>query len=261
MVPEEILMVVKAGIEVGPLYPVDSGRPGVCSCFRGEACGPNTAKHPIPRHGKDDFTTDLKVIERWAKSYPGCNWGGRPPEGTFVLDVDPRNGGHDSLAKLEGEGRFLPPTLTAKTGGGGLHLWFTGKSRRGKLGDDYPGLDIKTHSGMLVLPPSVHRSGNAYEWLNLRPAEYSPNWLHDLLNPPVTHIKVSRHVRPAQLVKYVAESTTDRNNRLFWAACRIAEQGGDPFILREAAEACGLDAAEYEKTLRSAAKTYGQVTS
>lgn len=257
MVPEEIEMVVGAGVRVGPLYPVDAGRPGVCSCRKGETCE-SPAKHPIARNGKNDFTTDLKVIEWWAKSNPGCNWGGRPPEGVFIVDVDPRNGGHDSLARLELEHGPLPPTLTARTGGGGLHLWFTGTTQRGKLAD---GLDIKTNSGYVVLPPSVHATGARYEWLDLRPAEYSPNWLHELLNPPKRYIRHGKHIRPAALIRYVAESTTERNNRLFWAACRIAEQGGDPFILRDAAEACGLDAAEYEKTLRSAAKTYGQVAS
>jgi len=259
VIPDLIEMVVDAGVAVGPLYPVDSGRPGVCSCFRGEEC-PSPAKHPLVRNGKDGFTTDLATVAWWAQSYPGCNWGGRPPETVFILDVDPRNGGYDSLAKIEAEHGPLPKTLTARTGGGGLHLWFTGESRRGKLGDDYPGIDIKTNKGYVVLPPSVHASGGLYEWLDIRAAEYAPQWLHEALNPPVTHVRVGRHVNPASLIRYVSEAREERNNRLFWAACRIAEQGGDPFILREAAEACGLDPSEYEKTLRSAAKTYGLVS-
>lgn len=257
-IPADVEMVRAAGIRVGPLYAMDSGRREVCSCFRAEKCE-SPAKHPLTKNGKDDFTTDAAVLAHWARSFPGCNWGGRPTEGVFILDVDPRNGGHDSLSKLELEHGPLPQTLTARTGGGGLHIWWTGHTRRGKLGDRYPGLDIKTDTGYVVLPPSVHASGQAYEWLDLRPAEYAPAWLHDLLNPVVTHVRVGKHIHPSALVRHVAESTADRNNRLFWAACRIAQQGGDPFILREAAEKCGLDSAEYEKTLISAAKTYGLV--
>lgn len=257
--PDEIAMVAAAGVRIGPLYAMDKGRNDACSCFRGEKCE-SPAKHPIVRNGKDDFTTDAATIAKWARAYPGCNWGGRPTEGVLILDVDPRNGGDDSLARLELENGPLPRTLTAKTGGGGLHLWWTGTARRGNLGTTYPGLDIKTHTGYVVLPPSVHASGSAYEWLDLRSAEYVPQWLHALLNPVVTQVRMGSHVHPAALIRHVAEATADRNNRLFWAACRVAQQGGDPLILREAAQQCGLEPAEYEKTIASAAKTYGQVS-
>ncbi|MGD9530544.1 MAG: bifunctional DNA primase/polymerase [Dehalococcoidia bacterium] len=258
MIPDEIEMVRAAGIRVGPLYATDPGRPGICSCYRGDQCQ-HPAKHPLTRSGKDDFTADRPTIERWARRWPGCNWGGRPADDVVVVDIDPRAGGDDSLARLELQHGPLPRTLTAKTGGGGWHYWFTGRSKRGTLGADHPGIDVKGSSGYLVLPPSVHASGRPYEWLDVRPAEYLPGWLHDLLNPPVTHIRRGTHVHPAALIRHVAEATENRNNRLYWAACRIAQQGGDPFILRDAAEKCGLEAVEYEKTLRSAARTYGLV--
>lgn len=257
MIPDEIEMVRAAGIAVGPLYTMDRGRPEACACHLGDKCK-SAAKHPLTRNGHYDFTTDASIVARWASRYPGCNWGGRPTEGVYILDVDPRNGGDDSLARMELDHGVWPRTLTARTGGGGLHLWFTGTTRRGKLGDRYPGLDIKTHNGYVVLPPSVHASGRAYEWLDLRSAEYTPTWLHDLLNPPVRHVARSRHFHPSGLVKHVAQATENRNNRLYWAARRVVEQGGDPFILREAATACGLEQSEIEKTLTSAARAAGQ---
>lgn len=259
MIPDEVIVAAESGVAIGPLYPPDSGRPGVCSCYRGEACEA-PAKHPLTKHGKDDFTDDLAQIAAWARRWPGCNWGGRPPEGVVILDVDPRNGGTDSLAALEMEHGLLPRTLTARTGGDGLHFWFVGPTRRGKLGDAWPGLDVKTHTGYVVLPPSVHASGRAYEWLDLRDAAATPNWLHALLNPPRKSVSHGRTVHPAHLVAHVANATDNRNNRLYWAACRIVEQGGDPAVLTDAGTSCGLDRDEVEKTLASALKAHGSTS-
>lgn len=260
MIPDDIEMVREAGIRVGPLHPIDTGRPGVCSCHLGDRCE-HPGKHPILTHGVNDFSADRATVERWVRRYPGCNWGGRPDDSAFVLDVDPRHGGDESLSRLELDRGPLPPTLTARTGGGGWHFWFTGTARLGKMGDRYPGLDVKTSRGYLVLPPSVHASGQAYTWLDLRPAEHAPAWMLDMLDPPVKTVRVGTHIHPLGLIRYVTNATTNRNNALFWASCRVAEQGGDPRILREAAVSCGLDLPEIEKTIESATRTYGMATS
>jgi hypothetical protein len=72
----------------------------------------------------------------------------------LVLDVDPRHGGHHTLARLV-EHRPLPTTRTIRTRGGGLHLYYRTdrlvQSRSGQLG---PGVDVKSHRGMVACPPT-----------------------------------------------------------------------------------------------------------
>lgn len=47
----------------------------------------------------------------------------------------------------------------------------------------------------------------------------------------------------------------DRHDGLFWAACRAAQDGLDPAPLVTAAEAAGLDRADAEHAIASAAET------
>lgn len=253
---EVIPAYARAGLPVLPLHTMRGGR---CTCRRsdcavlpdGTTVG-SPAKHPLTGHGKDDATTDIGVIAEWLARWPGCNWGVRPPAGVVVLDVDVRSGGPEALADLEGRHGALPATLTARTGSGGRHLWFSYNGpTRGRL---CTGVDIKSNSGYVVVPPSVHACGGTYEWVDQRPAAYAPQWVKDILNPPI----VRRAARPGggslePLVRFVSASTEgERNRRLYWAACRAAEKGLDPEPLVEAAVTSGLTPASAAASARSA---------
>jgi hypothetical protein len=121
-------------------------------------------------HGENDATTDVDTIENWARRWPRANVCIAPGKaGLFVLDVDVRNYGHESLAALP----RLPDTATTLTGGGGYHFWFKRpesldgrKCKTIKLdGLATSGLDVKgVCSGYLVAPPSIHPSGRPYLW-------------------------------------------------------------------------------------------------
>ena len=69
-----------------------------------------------------------------------------PTSGVDVLDVDPRNGGQESLDDVEDRDGKLPETPIDLTGGGGLHVLFAHPaghyvtSKANALG---PGLDVK----------------------------------------------------------------------------------------------------------------------
>jgi hypothetical protein len=88
-----------------------------------------------------------------------------PPHGYFALDIDPRHGGDQALETLQRQYGELPKTLTCNTGGGGRHYYFrydhTKFSLRAK---PFPGIDVKTSTGYLVVPPSTHESGQGYQW-------------------------------------------------------------------------------------------------
>ena len=106
-----------------------------------------------------DATTDVDTaIAWWSGPYRGANVGGRVPGSMFVLDVDPRHGGDRTIADLEEKHGQLPETLTTISGrgDGGAHYFYRrppGKLSSKRLG---PGVDIKTSSGYVVLPPSIH---------------------------------------------------------------------------------------------------------
>lgn len=124
-------------------------------------------KHPVV--GQSEATTDEATLRSWFAGafQPGLAMACGLASGVWVLDVDPRNGGHDSLARLVAEYGPLPPGPAARTGGGGLHLFFRwpshGKLPRRRVG---PGLDVITgDSPYLILPPSTHVSGGAYAWI------------------------------------------------------------------------------------------------
>ena len=61
----------------------------------------------------------------WWKSYPTANVGlALRASRLVVLDVDPRRGGDEFLAELEGKHGKLPYTVAGLTGSGGKHLRF-----------------------------------------------------------------------------------------------------------------------------------------
>ena len=133
-------------------------------------------------------TSDLATIRQWSAKYPGCNWAVVTglESGVFVLDVDGGTG-RASLATLEKQHGPIPDTLISRTGreDGGEHRWFNypvGSEIRcsaSKLGE---GLDIKATRGYVIVPPSIHETGRAYQWAEpLRPVVGAPAWLIELL--------------------------------------------------------------------------------
>src|ERR1700737_1803111 len=110
------------GFRVVPIYTVTDGG---CACTKGKGCD-RPSKHPMTKHGVNDATTDRNQIKTWWTESPNANIGiatGRDA-GILVLDIDPRNGGKETLARLKKDLGPLPVTVTALTGAGGRHLIF-----------------------------------------------------------------------------------------------------------------------------------------
>jgi hypothetical protein len=110
-------------------------------------------------NGVLDATTDPATITAWwTGRYRRCNIGARVPDPLVVIDIDPRHGGHLTLAELEDEHGPLPETLTVLSGrgDGGRHLHYRrphGPLSASRLG---AGIDVKTSAGYCVVPPSTH---------------------------------------------------------------------------------------------------------
>jgi len=173
------------GWPVFPLWPVREGR---CACGAPD-CG-SPGKHPHGRlapRGVHEATTDPGRIRAWWGQCQDANiglaTGGRA--NAVVLDVDPGNGGDESLRRLELEHGALPGTRTARTGNGGRHIWFQhpGGQVKNSVGALGPGLDIRGDGGYVVVPPSSLGPGRDYEWLTPDDAEplAAPGWLADMV--------------------------------------------------------------------------------
>lgn len=144
-----------------------------------------------PQGFQNSSTSDITVRAWWAAN-PKANIGvacGKQ-SGLFVVDVDPGKNGADTLAALEERHGPLPETPRARTGSGGLHVFFA-YPKTGQLGNSAgrlgPGVDTRGQGGYVVVAPSLHpATGQPYEWLDgLGPADVElappPDWLVELL--------------------------------------------------------------------------------
>jgi len=165
-------------------------------------------------HGLYAATTDPARVDRWWLRWPQANIGARVPQPLLVMDVDPRHGGHRRLAALQREHGPLPPTRVSYSGrgDGGQHQWFLhpgGPLSAARLGQ---GLDLKTHAGYVLLPPSRHpATGRPYQWARplLDPAPL-PGWLRRLLAPPPPVLPARRPPLPRA---HHGDSIADRFNQ------------------------------------------------
>lgn len=198
------------GWAVFPTHHIEAG--GVCSCRT--ACK-SPGKHPRTPNGLQDATTDRDQIERWWGLWPDANIGVRTGRisNLLVLDVDNKNSvdigggvliseGVDTLSKLQEENGPLPGTLTQETGSGGTHYLFgypdeadvEYRNRASFL----PSLDVRGEGGYIIVPPSNHKSGNRYRWLNENHVLRAPDWLLKLIREPATthgHVLTEEPIR------------------------------------------------------------------
>lgn len=82
----------------------------------------------------------------------------------YCLDIDPRNGGLESLKQFEEKFGPLPTTVTVETGGGGLHFYFCYDQVLPKKQSDLPGIDIQCNSSLAVIAGSKHQSSQEYKF-------------------------------------------------------------------------------------------------
>jgi hypothetical protein len=231
-----------------PVFPVHvRTNQGRCSC--GQDCG-SPAKHPLTRRGLLDASTDPEIVAGWWQRWPWANLGmptGKP-SGIVVLDCDPRHDGYRTLAKLIGRDSTEHSglaTLEVQTGGGGVHLWFqlpdgaeVTNSSKGIADQFGPGVDVRGTGGYVLIPPSLHISGDRYRWATgtLQPL---PAWLLEVLNPPppppqpvMTQVPPAgsyasldrywRSVLESRLVE-LASTSVNRNDALNEAAFRMGQ--------------------------------------
>lgn len=95
--------------------------------------------------------------------------------GVIAVDIDSGKG------EVDTKGLEMPPTLAQKTGTGGSHLLYVW--RPGLVGAKVgirKGLDIRSDNSYIILAPSIHPNGNAYEWIDEDESiADAPSWLEE----------------------------------------------------------------------------------
>jgi len=227
-------------------HPLSDGR---CSC--GKLDCSSIGKHPMV-FGWDKVETVITeryLEEFWRKKTLAnvaiCAGGKR---NILYLDIDthfPEKNGFDSLAKLEEKNGKLPETLRQRTGGGGEGRLFIVQDA-GKLAKIknrvaiMPGLDLRVSGGYFVAPPSLHASGNRYEWLNLEQSiAEAPEWFVDFCIEAC-----SKRSNNKVIPRKVSIDKGNRNNQLSKALAIVssAEQGSRNATLNQQSFIVGLNA-------------------
>lgn len=228
--------------------------------------------------GFKSATDDGRVIAAWERKYPHANVGIATgvPSGILVIDIDPRNGGDETIARLAGNGFVFPRCPEAKTGNGGRHLIFayderirTSKDRLGK------GIDVKADGGYIVGAPSHiaasdQGKGGFYRWI-VEPQIGLPRlpvWALTRLMPreaPTPKFeRVATSTDAARSLEGLAKSVASagkgsRNNILNWAAYQAGQHvraGRLPASvvssrLTQAGLSAGLDLKDIQATIAS----------
>ena len=164
-----------------PVLPLHTITHGHCSCGRSECSSPG--KHPRTKNGLKNASVDQDQIADWWDQWPAANIGLLTGVAFDVLDIDGAEG-IANFKSLVDQNEPLPPGPRSYTGGGGRHILFapTGIGNRAGI---IPKVDWRGTNGYIVAAPSLHASGNTYEWHNatLDPPD-TPGWLRLLLDPP-----------------------------------------------------------------------------
>lgn len=181
----------------------------------------NAKSPPLISKWQVRATDDISQINKWWTKCPNANIGiatGKE-SGIFVVDVDPKNDGDETLAALLKENSF-PETATVRTGSGGSHIFFQCdrpiKSSNGKkLGK---GIDLKAEGGYTVAVRSVHPNGNQYAWANSNPVAEPPEWLLELIDSPTKNNGVT-------LTNEGFIPVGQRNQELYRRGCSLRGKG------------------------------------
>lgn len=161
---KEAVDYIKKGWYVFPMHSVISGE---CTCGRTDCKA--KGKHCATKSWKNDASLDPNQIENWfTDSMYGIGIVTGERSGITVVDIDTggdKQGVESWQEIIEEHGE--PLTLTARSGGGGVHLYFKYsphlKTSVSVLGKD---IDVRNDGAHINAPPSLHASGERYRWLN-----------------------------------------------------------------------------------------------
>jgi hypothetical protein len=229
-------------------------------------------KRPLTRRGFLDASSDPEQVAAWWSRTPDANIGipTGAASGVVVVDVDV-HGPHDGRAAFEratDAGLVDGAGLLVRTPTGGAHAYFPatpGREQRSWQAATRVSISGATAATSSLRPPGESSTARpALRGRRHRRALGRPGGrarLRDFLDPrPVAPPRASGGevaVDGKRLAAWVAgRGEGERNRGLFWAACRLAENGvsaADALdALGAAAQSAGLGDREITTTVRSA---------
>jgi putative DNA primase/helicase len=149
---------------------------------------PTNSKKPVFKGWPDHAMTSVEEVEVYWRSITPGGWQNiaLTLENWAVVDVDPKNGGTASLEKLTAEYE-LPATRTHHTASGpdSLHFIYRADPSRPLKSAPlnptrYPGIDIKTGRGSLIVAPGSVINGRRYEVVSAAEPAVAPPWLSEI---------------------------------------------------------------------------------
>ncbi|MDW4572642.1 bifunctional DNA primase/polymerase [Microbacterium sp. M3] len=234
-------------------------------------------KRPLTQHGFLDATTDVDQVRRWWARWPEANIGmpTGATSGLEVVDIDMhgRVRGFAAFELARREGLVDRWEALVKTASGGMHAYYPADLHRPQPSWQAArsGIDFRGEGGYVIVPPSrVMFEGNrsGYELFgagrgNAVPVDAAA--LRRFLTPrpassPAVLTNAHRDVDADRIAAWLATRIEgERNRALYWAACRLAENGVSDDnarnVLGPAAERAGLHRPEILTTIRSAYRT------
>ena len=230
-------------------------------------------KRPLTRRGFLDASSDPARIAAWWSRTPNANIGipTGATSGVVVVDVDVHgpSDGRVAWKRADDAGLVNGAGLLVRTPTGGTHAYFpaTPGTEQRSWQAAAAGVDFRGDGGYIIAPPSqriIDGSVMRYRVADIAAHSIGPvdaARLRDFLDPrPTAPARASggpMAVDTERLAVWVSErGEGERNRSLFWAACRLAENGTSPAdaldALGAAAHSAGLSDREITTTVRSA---------
>lgn len=208
-------------------------------------CAPG-GKQPITRRGFHDATTNPVQVQAWWRRFPEANIGlpTGAASGVVVVDVDVHGtNGFDALTAADRAGLVAGWELQVRSPSGGLHLYFPAPAEEQPSWQaGRAGIDFRGDRGYIIAPPShriVDGQDTPYRVSDLAAGAGRPvdaTRLRRFLDPPrpprtppaTGTGRAEGWADARKMADWLGQQDTDRNLKLFWASCRLAE-GGVPY--------------------------------
>lgn len=237
-------------------------------------CAPG-GKQPLTSRGFHDASNHPGQVAQWWRQWPDANIGlpTGAVNGVVVVDVDvhPGGSGYGAFGRAHTAGFTEGWAWQVRTPSGGLHAFYPYDpgAKDGQRSWQVAGahVDFRGDGGYVIAAPScvaVEGALRAYELVAVtqtQPRPIDSTGLRAFLDPPrllrPPASAPARGTRPDRLAAWVASRPEgSRNHGLFWAACRLAEDGhrvdSAMSTLGDAAVSAGLSEREAVATIRSA---------
>jgi hypothetical protein len=232
-------------------------------------------KQPLTPNGFHDATSSAGTVHHWWQRTPDANIGLPTGASTGILvvdiDVHPGDSGFAAFVRARAEGLAGSWGWMVRTPSGGIHAYYPAGTDHEQRSWQVPSahVDFRGDGGYVIAPPSrleVDGPIKTYDVIAVATQPAKPLdavKLRQFLEPPRPRPVAPpsglrpKGCRPEALARVVALTPEGgRNRALFWASCRMAEDGqtraNAVSYLMPAAQYAGLPDREIESTIDSA---------